>query len=147
MATPQSNAGASVVDLRPSLSRQTFYGGASASATSDSVNTANYRTVALLTTVASMGANTVTAAGVSATLNPEYGITDPNDPTAVVWFPLKEINAVAVDPPTLLPAAGTPAVAAQVYPAVSDFFRLRITSAGSAATGVSATVSLVSRVP
>ena len=120
------------------FSREGFFGGASASATSQGVSTDTYKKVTAL--IQSISGATVTAAGVAALYNPEW-----SSDQGTTWVQLAEINGTTI--PSVIthnPSTSGDVLRAYVYPAAMPLFRLRISGSGAAATGVTAraTISL-----
>ena len=124
------NQGCDVSTL--TFSRTSFFGGASASATSNVVTIDTYKNVTTLIATTTPSANTVSAAGLVITYNPEV-----SSDGGTTWVALAEINGTAVTPPAHNPTT-TGVARAYIYPATAPFFRVRISGAGAAGTGVSA---------
>lgn len=142
MGLPQNvNLGCDVTDLATLLNRTTFFGGASASATSTGVNVDKYRALCVMTNVTTPSANTVTAAGLFC----NWAIDSSAD-GGTTWVPLTEINGTAFGTQVDVPSVN-PARTAYTIPVPAQLVRLRIVSAGAAATGVTATNFWLSKQP
>jgi len=139
MAWP--NRGCDVVDMAALLNRSTFYGTASASATSTPIMVDNYRQLAVITNFTCTSANTVTAAANAISWDLQASADK-----GTTWASITEINGTSFGTQTEYPYA-SPAQNAYVFTSIpAEMVRLKITAAGSA-SGITAANCWLSMMP
>lgn len=114
------------------LNRSTFFGGASASATSTPISIKNYDSFHLYLTTSSPMTNSASGA-VSVTYNPEWSADG-----GTTWVPIPELNGARVPHFIHYPVASTPVERLHAFPGDAPNFRVRISDAGASASGASA---------